>query len=380
MSTALENRVRDHRERLGLSQQELSELVGVSRQAIVGIEGGRQVPGTTLSLRLARALRCGVEELFSLVTPDGLSARLAPGAPVAGGSGVGMRASGGPRACARVAVGEVDGSWVAHPIAAEGTAPADGIMVGVVGESMSVVRPLTEPEMLRRNVLVAGCAPILGMLVQRVGRRFADARATWLHQNSRRALDLLESRLVHVAGLHLSGEGDRHESLIRGRFPAERMLVVNLARWREGLVVPAGNPLDLRGGAGLLRPGLRFAGREEGAGAHHLLERLLAQVGGAGTRLAGPVAGGHAEVAQLVRCGAADVGVAIESVAVAAGLGFVPLAEERFDLVVPAAVAESPPVARLIQALDDPSFRAEMAHVPGYDARLSGQVTTLEAA
>jgi putative transcriptional regulator len=53
----LHNEVRRFRERLGLSQHDLSALVGVSRQAIVGIEGGRQVPSTALSLRLARALR-----------------------------------------------------------------------------------------------------------------------------------------------------------------------------------------------------------------------------------------------------------------------------------------------------------------------------------
>jgi putative molybdopterin biosynthesis protein len=81
-----------------------------------------------------------------------------------------------------------------------------------------------------------------------------------------------------------------------------------------------------------------------------------------------------------VRCGAADAGVAIESVALAAGLGFVPLTEERFDLVVPASVAESAPVSRLLESLDDPAFKTEMGHLPGYDADLVGHVTTVEAA
>ena len=76
------------------------------------------------------------------------------------------------------------------------------------------------------------------------------------------------------------------------------------------------------------------SGWEEGAGAHGLVEGLLADAGAAGVRLSGPEARGHVEVAQLVRSGAADVGVAIESVALAHGLGFVPLREERFDLVV----------------------------------------------
>jgi len=367
----LVSRVRLHRERLGLSQQALADLVGVSRQAIVGIEGGRQVPSTMLGLRLSRALRCTVEDLFLLpAAADGLRVALVRGGAVA------PRAEEG-----RVAVGEVRGRWVAHPLPAEGTDAADALVRSSRGDG-GVIDPLVDPSVLSGNVLVTGCAPVLGMLARRVESRFAGARATWLPGGSVRSLDLLAEGLVHVGGVHLSGRGEAadHEALIRARFPDEAMLIVNLARWREGFVVAAGNPLGIHDADGLLRPGLRFARREVGAGARSLVEALLVGAGAPDAMLAGPEASGHVEVARLVRCGAADVGVAIESVALTAGLGFVPLVEERFDLVVPASVAEAAPVSRFLDALDDPSFRAEMAHVPGYDTSLSGHVTTLEAA
>ena len=54
--------------------------------------------------------------------------------------------------------------------------------------------------------------------------------------------------------------------------------------------------------------------------------------------------------------------------------------EERFDLVVPADVAADKPVARVIDTLDDPAFRTEVSHLPGYDGSMSGQVTTVDAA
>jgi molybdate-binding protein/DNA-binding XRE family transcriptional regulator len=367
----LDNTLKAHRERIGLSQQDLAGLVGASRQAIVAIEGGRQVPSTSLSLRFAKALRCGVEDLFSLSASGGLAVRLAPAEAGARG-----RTAGG----ARVAVGEVAGKWVAHRLPLDGSVPADGIISAEVSGRTAVVRPLVDERLLSRTVLVAGCAPVLGTLVQRVGEHYADARATWLSASSSRSLDLLDEELVHVAGLHLGGSGGDNLSAIRERFPSERTLVVNLTRWRQGFVVPLGNPLAIRTGAALLRPGLRFARREDGAGAQRLLAGLLAREGVEKTQLPGPFAADHEEVAQLVRCGAADAGVAIEAVALAAGLGFVPLAEERFDLVVPASLADAPPVSRLIEALDDPGFRAEMASLPGYDFALSGQVTTLEAA
>jgi molybdate-binding protein/DNA-binding XRE family transcriptional regulator len=368
----LENSVRRRREELGLSQQALAERVGVSRQAVIAIEQGRQVPSTALALRLAHDLRVGVEGLFSLAGSEGVLARLAP-APEPAGSQVHGN---------RVALGEVEGRWAAHRLPPDAPVAADGIVAGGASRRTALVRPLVDAIHLRRNVLVAGCAPLLGTLAQRVGARFGDARATWLASNSRRSLDLLHARLVHVAGVHLSetGPGEDNAAVVRARFPGERMLIVNLTRWRQGLVVPAGNPLALRSSADLLRPGLRLARREAGAGAHKLLRMLLEQEGAADAPLFGPSASGHAEVAQLVRCGAADVGVAIESVALAAGLGFVPLAEERFDLVVPAALAETIQVARLLESLDDPGFRTEVAHLPGYDVALAGHVTTLEAA
>ena len=82
----------------------------------------------------------------------------------------------------------------------------------------------------------------------------------------------------------------------------------------------------------------------------------------------------------MVRSGSADAGIAIESAALAEGLDFIPLVSERFDLVVPADVAADSPVSRLIETLDDPAFRAEVDHLPGYDGSQSGQVTTVDAA
>lgn len=380
----LTNELRRHRERLGLSQQALAERVGVSRQAIHAIEAGRQVPSTSLALQLAHAVGRTVEDIFAITPAGPLQARLA-----ASGGRSTRSALPGQVAPDRVALGLVDGAWIAHPLSHGAVGAADGIAKGVDTDrsaggaaATASVLPLAAPAVLERNVLVAGCAPLLGTLAARAGTRFTDARITWLPATSRAALDLLREGLVHVAGLHLVDARSRPENVgtVRRAFPGRRMLVVNLTRWRQGLIVAEGNPLGIRSAADLLRPRLRFAQREQGAGAHGLVSRLLLAEGAERVALAGPLAAGHAEVAQLVRCGAADVGVAIESVALAAGLDFVPLAEERFDLVIPADRAEGPPVSRLLDALDDRAFRIEVEHLPGYDGAISGHVTTLDAA
>ena len=365
---ALENHLKSRRKAARLSQNALAERVGVSRQAILAIEAGRNIPSTSLGLRLAYALGCGVEDLFRLVPDPGIRARLAPGEP-------------GCETPSRVALGRVDGHWVAHDLPADGMSAADGIVTAIDGDK-AVVRPFASSTRLQHNVLVAGCAPLLGAVAQRVDRRFSDARVTWLRAGNRRAMELLASGMVHMAGVHLSGDnGDGDTAAVARRaLPGRRLFVVNLTRWRQGLVVLPGNPLGLETGADLLRPGLRVASREEGSGAHDLATRLLEAEGACLPADGGPLAASHREVARLVRCRSADAGIAIESAALAEGLDFVPLSEERFDLVVAADVAAGPPVSRIIETLDDASFRTEVEHLPGYDGSLSGQVTTVEAA
>jgi putative transcriptional regulator len=58
------NRVREYRTALGMTQQELADAAGVSRQSIISIEGGRYVPSLPLALKLGQVFRCSTDELF----------------------------------------------------------------------------------------------------------------------------------------------------------------------------------------------------------------------------------------------------------------------------------------------------------------------------
>ena len=66
MSDALTNTLRDERARLGWTQAELAERVGVSRKTINTVENGVFVPSTVLALKLAAAIGKPVEQLFAL--------------------------------------------------------------------------------------------------------------------------------------------------------------------------------------------------------------------------------------------------------------------------------------------------------------------------
>ncbi len=86
----------------------------------------------------------------------------------------------------------------------------------------------------------------------------------------------------------------------------------------------------------------------------------------------------HGAVAAAIAARAADAGPGVRAAAQAHGLDFLPLGEERYDLVVPRHVFESPPPRPLLELLHDASFRREAAHFPGYDVtRMSRVVATI---
>ena len=70
----MRNRVRELRLQRGMTQEEVAERVGVSRQTIISIESGRYNPSILLARKLARAFGQSIEDLFfSEEQPDGES-------------------------------------------------------------------------------------------------------------------------------------------------------------------------------------------------------------------------------------------------------------------------------------------------------------------
>jgi putative molybdopterin biosynthesis protein len=349
----LQSRVAELRQQRGLRQQALAAAAGVSRQALSAIEAGKATPSTDVALRLGRALDCRVEDLFALDDDERITAELA-----------------GDAATPRVALAAIDGRWIAHPLGAAATA-ADGL-VAAGSRARRSVRLLAPASALRDRLLVAGCAPALGVLAARAAAERGGPRITWLERSSADALALLACGQIHVAGVHLDGgDGAGNLAAVRRGVPGRALRLFRLARWSAGLVVAAGNPRRIAGVRDLGR--VRVVRRDAGAGAEVLLARLTADAGVA-PRSAGPRATSHLAVAQAVALGAADTGVAVESVARALGLGFVPLAEERFDLVVAADVADDPRLVRLLATLAGRPFRRDLEGFAGHRATDTGDL------
>jgi molybdate-binding protein/transcriptional regulator with XRE-family HTH domain len=354
MNGQLPPQVRRLREQRGLPQQALAAQVGLSRQGLSAIEAGRAVPGVDVALRLARALDVAVEELF----PQAAAMLEVEAVDVRPGE--------------RLAVARLSGRWVAQPLGDDGLRVAADAIAVTGGDGPQWVEPLRSRTELAETVLLAGCAAALGLLADRLNTRAGPGRFVWLSRSSTAALQSLADELVHVAGVHLvdTHTGEANAADVRRLMPGGPVALVTLARWQVGLVVRRDATPCIGSAADLARPGIRVVGREAGAGAQRLLEQTLRAQG-----LAHPpqlCVRGHGEVARAVALGAADVGVASQDAALAAGLGFVPLAEERYDLAIPRPWLDDPRLLRLLDVMTSAPFRRELAAL-GYDTTPAGQ-------
>ena len=355
-------RLRLARQARGFSQQQLAGMAGVSRQAVSAVESGASDPSLRVALALARALGLTVEEMFGPRTPaPQVDAR--PLAPLGDGG-------------ARVTLAAIGDRFVALPLAGAtaskaGFVPADGLAApaGPPGASRPV-RPLSPP---RPTLVVAGCDPAMPLLEAPLGLLDPPVSFAWWQCASGAALELAARGLVHAAGAHLrSGPGEYNVGSARAvlRQGAE---VIGFCAWREGLVLRPGQAVS--GITDVIKAGLRLVNREPGSEARLLLDRELATAGADPAQLPGydSQATGHLHVASAVAAGLADVGVASEPAALAYGLAFIPLAAERFDLVIPAGQAGSREVAGLLKVLSSRWLLDQLASLPGYDPACCGE-------
>jgi molybdate-binding protein/DNA-binding XRE family transcriptional regulator len=361
------------RQQRGLSAAQVAKLAGVSRQTIYAIEAGDYVPNTTLALQLAQILEVRVEDLFAL------EAAAAPPAPPVT---VDMLAPAGtvihkgqPVQLCRV--GKRTLAIAAIPQAA--TLPmADGIVVESSPRTQQAdVHVFPDGVEDEKRLLIAGCDPGISLLAQYLAR-FEGVDLIVAQSSSQQALDWLRQGKAHVAGTHLrdAASGEYNLPVIRRLFPKGEVKVVTFAIWEQGLVVAEGNPKGIRGIADLARKNVRIVNREQGAGSRELLDLRLADAGIRPDHVRGyqREALGHLAAALAVHMKEADCCVATRSAARAFGLSFLPLATERYDLVIRRAHARLPAVEALVDVLNRSAIRRKLELLAGYDTSHTGEV------
>lgn len=337
----------------GFTQAELAKRADISRTAVSAIEQKTLVPSVTAALALAQALGTSVETLFG--QPSNPAAAVPQWAWV-------------PHTPARYWQAEVQGTLRCYPgadlvqppwRAADGSGSGERLPSHVVPEAS-------------RTLVIATCDPAAPLLAEHYERR-SGCRMLIVRASSQEAVRLLSAGLVHVAGLHLTtAHEDYNANLVRSHAAADCSLL-RVAEWEAGIgVAPAMSGKSLKT---IVRRPVRWVAREEGSGAWACLREVLPQR----TNFE-QSARNHHEVLLALQAGYADAGPLLRSMAEPAGLPFLSVRNEIYELAVPSALLGDLRWQTLQHVVRAREFQQELAKLPGCTIlKLSGELRRIKA-
>jgi putative molybdopterin biosynthesis protein len=290
----------------------------------------------------------------------------------------------------RVAVGQVGEKIMATPISRgagiiTSLVRADGIVriprfsEGLDGGTQVMVHLYRSKAEIMQTIVAIGSHDLtLDLLAQFLAARGSGRRLSSAHVGSLGGLVALRRGEAHLAGSHLLDPetGQYNISYVKRYILGQEVQLVTLVGREQGWIVPAGNPLGLAQWADAANPDLKIVNRQRGAGTRVLLDYELGQLGIDPATVRGYQREEytHLAVAAAVASGTADAGLGIRAAARALQLDFVPLAHERYDLVIPKQHYEDDLLFPLLDLLHDQEFRSAVAAMPGYDVSLMGKL------
>jgi len=187
----------------------------------------------------------------------------------------------------------------------------------------------------------------------------------------------LEQGLAHVAGIHLFDQetGDYNLPYLPKFLKEKEVLVFHLFTRKQGLMVKRGNPLKIEGIEDLSDPKVRFVNRQKGSGTRLLLDYELKRRGISPEEIRGyhHEVDTHLAVAMEILRGKADCGMGVDSITKSLGLGFIPVKEESYDLVVLKESMDLPQVKSLLKVIRSGEFREALKGVGGYGLKGTGE-------
>ena len=184
---------------------------------------------------------------------------------------------------------------------------------------------------------------------------------------------------VDAASCHLysSEDGCFNAPFVRYLVPGVPAALVNLTYRKQGFYVKKGNPKGITGWDDLAREDITILNRRVGASARILLDGQLKLLGIPASRVKGyqQVMRSHLTMAAAIAEGEADLGLGTERVSRQIdGIEFIPLLEERYDLVVRKEILETDAVRTMLELMTDEPFRKEISHFSGNDYRDIGKI------
>lgn len=286
----------------------------------------------------------------------------------------------------RMSLGKVGGKLVATPLergAAQimSLVKADGLMFvdrysegyeGGAEVEVELRKPLSQIE---KNLVIIGSHDLV---IDVIGEKIPVSSA---HVGSMGGIYALQKGECHIAPVHLldAESGEYNIPYIRKYFAGEKMVLVKGVGRTQGLMLPKGNPKNIKSVADIVKGGFRFANRQRGAGTRLLFDYMLAQGGFKPDDVDGYAKeySTHLAVGMAVECGAADVGLGVGSAANCLGLDFVPLYDEEYDFLMREESLNDERIRAFLDFIVSDEFRGKLLSFGDYTAKRLGEIIKL---
>jgi len=289
----------------------------------------------------------------------------------------------------RMAVGRVGDRMLAAPLnrgagVISSLVRADGLAImprgtqgAESGETVDIHLYRSRAELERTIFCIGSHDMTLDLMAQYLaerGRRLVSANV-----GSLGGLVALKRGEAHLAGSHLLDPetGEYNIAYIHKYLPDTPVEQVMLVNREQGLLVQRKNPKNIKDLDDLTREDVAFVNRQRGAGTRVLLDYHLNLLGIASGQILryNQEEFTHLGVAAAVASGRADCGLGIAAAAQALDLDFLPLYQERYELIIPKIYFDDPLLAPLFEVLHNEDFQIAVEAMPGYNTNLMGKLS-----
>ncbi len=288
----------------------------------------------------------------------------------------------------RVAVGRVGKRILAAPLARgagviTSLVRADGLALlprgsqGMPAGSELEVRLYRSLEEIENTIFATGShditLDIMAQFLYSMNRRLVAANV-----GSIAGLVALSRHEAHLAGAHLLDPktGEYNLPYIHQYLQDVPIKIITLVGRLQGLLVKKGNPKKIISLNDLTRDDVTFVNRQRGAGTRLLFDYQLetSDIDKQAIKGYGHQEYTHLAVGAAIASGRADCGMGIAAVTKSLDLDFIPLTEERYDLIIPEEYASVPLIEPIYQVLQNGEFRKMVSELPGYDITHMGKL------
>ena len=188
----------------------------------------------------------------------------------------------------------------------------------------------------------------------------------------------LRQGLCQISGAHILDEtGEYNTPTVRHLFPDRNVELVTLAHRTQGLILAAGNPKRIKKISDITRENIKFINRNAGSGTRLWFDAELKKQKIDSNNITGydDTVRTHSEAAMLISQNQGDVSIGLQAAAYQRGLDFIPLFEERYDLILPR--ENEKVLSPLLDYLQTSNFRSGLNTLTGYNTSHSGEQVAL---